>query len=122
MDCTPALPHAHGKPLKLLLYGHSRTACRAPADRWKRGAQVRIEQVLLASPALLLCFRVSQLLTFYHGTVCQLLGSRSQVLTQQNPGPHPAHPGGWLEAAAAVPAQPARVQHVGAMKPASVST
>ena len=41
--------------------------------------------MLLASPALLLCFRVSQLLTFYHSTVCQLLGPRSQVLTQQNP-------------------------------------
>ncbi len=40
---------------------------------------MRIEQVLLASPALLLCFRVSQLLTFYHGTVAQLLGLRSQL-------------------------------------------
>ena len=51
---------------------------------------MRIEQVLLAGPALLLCFRVSQLLTFYHGTVSQLLGPGSQARALHALGPAPA--------------------------------
>ena len=41
--------------------------------------QVRIEQVLLGSPPLLLCFTVSQLLAFYGTTVDRLLGSEGQL-------------------------------------------
>ena len=41
--------------------------------------QVRIEQVLLGSPLLLLCFTVSQLLAFYGTTVDRLLGSEGQL-------------------------------------------
>ncbi len=41
--------------------------------------QVRIEQVLLGSPQLLLCFTVSQLLAFYGTTVDRLLGSEGQL-------------------------------------------
>lgn len=37
-------------------------------------AQVRIEQVLASAPALLLCFRLAQLLGFYAETVAQLAG------------------------------------------------
>ena len=42
-------------------------------------AQVRIEQVLMSSPPPLLCFRLSQLLTFYLATVEGLLGAGSQL-------------------------------------------
>lgn len=41
--------------------------------------QVRIEQVLMSSPPPLLCFRLSQLLAFYLGTVEGLLGAGSQL-------------------------------------------
>lgn len=41
--------------------------------------QVRIEQVLLSSPPPLLCFRLSQLLSFYLTTVEPLLGPSSQL-------------------------------------------
>lgn len=41
--------------------------------------QVRIEQVLMASPPLLLTFKVSQLLAFYTATVEGLLGAGRQL-------------------------------------------
>lgn len=44
-----------------------------------RPLRVRVEQVLLASPALLLCFELSQLLAFYGTLVERTLGKGSQL-------------------------------------------
>jgi Conserved oligomeric complex COG6 len=41
--------------------------------------QVRIEQVLVSAPPLLLCFKLSQLLSFYRDTVEALLGPAAQL-------------------------------------------
>lgn len=43
------------------------------------GEQVRIEQVLMAAPQLLLCFKLTQLLSFYTATVAELLGPHAQL-------------------------------------------
>jgi hypothetical protein len=43
--------------------------------------QVRVEQVLLGSPPLLLCFSLSQLLAFYTSLVDRLMGSSSLTHT-----------------------------------------
>ena len=45
-------------------------------------AQVRVEQVLLSPPPLLLCFQASQLLAFYAATVTSLLGPGAQLAEQ----------------------------------------
>jgi len=42
--------------------------------------QVRIEQVLASGPALLLCFRLAQLLGFYAETVAQLAGAGAALV------------------------------------------
>lgn len=44
-----------------------------------RPLKVRIEQVLMSTPPPLLCFRLSQLLTFYLKTVDGMLGANSQL-------------------------------------------
>lgn len=43
-------------------------------------AQVRIEQVLMSSPSLLLCFRLSHLLAFYNLTIMNLLDEEAQLV------------------------------------------
>lgn len=44
-----------------------------------RPLKVRIEQVLMSSPPPLLCYRISQLLSFYLNTVDSMLGADSQL-------------------------------------------
>ena len=41
--------------------------------------QVRVEQVLMATPPLLLCFSLSQLLGFYTSLVDRLLGNSASL-------------------------------------------
>lgn len=36
--------------------------------------QVRVEQVLMMSPPLLLCYQLGQLTSFYHGLLVDVLG------------------------------------------------
>ncbi|CAD7695072.1 unnamed protein product [Ostreobium quekettii] len=45
-----------------------------------RPLKVRIEQVLIASPTVLLCFELSQLLAFYLETIGGLAGQRCQIV------------------------------------------
>jgi hypothetical protein len=43
--------------------------------------QVRIEQVLMMSPPLLLCYQLGQLTAFYQGLVVELLGPEAALST-----------------------------------------
>lgn len=45
-----------------------------------RPLKVRIEQVLMSSPSLLLCFRLSHLLAFYSATMGNILGEEGQLV------------------------------------------
>ena len=42
--------------------------------------QVRVEQVLMSSPSLLLCFRLSHLLAFYNSTIRNMLDEEAQLV------------------------------------------
>ena len=44
-----------------------------------RPLKVRIEQVLMTSPPLLLCFQLSQLHAFYHALITRIIGTNSQL-------------------------------------------
>ena len=44
------------------------------------GAQVRIEQVLMSGPPLLLCFALGQLLGFYRDTLAAVLGPAAALV------------------------------------------
>jgi len=45
-----------------------------------RPLKVRIEQVLMSAPSLLLCFRLSNLLAFYSATMSAILGEEGQLV------------------------------------------
>lgn len=44
-----------------------------------RPLKVRVEQVLMMSPPLLLCYQLSHLLAFYHQLVAAILGAPAQL-------------------------------------------